>query len=75
VEAEHDDVFYYTEVRWLSRGKVLERVFELKDQIGEFVARKGKPVPQFNDPEWMTDFGYLTDISLHLNDFSVRLQG
>jgi hypothetical protein len=32
------------------------------------MARKGKPVPQFNDPEWMTDFGYLTDISLHLSD-------
>jgi hypothetical protein len=75
VEAEHDDVFYYTEVPWLSRGKVLKTVFELKDQIGEFVARKGKPVPQFSDPEWMTDFGYLTDISLLLSDFSVRLKG
>jgi hypothetical protein len=35
----------------------------MKDQIGEFMARKGEPVPQFNDPEWMTDFGYLTDLS------------
>jgi hypothetical protein len=74
VQAEHDDVLYYTEVRWLSRGKVLKRVFEQKDQIGEFVARKGKPVHQFSDPEWMTDFEYLTDISLHLNDLNIRLQ-
>jgi hypothetical protein len=54
---------------------VLKRVFELKDQIGEFMVCKGKPVPQFNDPEWMTDFGYLTDISLHLSDLNIRLQG
>jgi hypothetical protein len=57
-----------------SVGEVLKRVFELKDQIGEFVASKGKPVTHFNDPKWMTDFGDLTDISLHLNDLSVLLQ-
>jgi hypothetical protein len=74
VEAEHDDVFYYTEVRLLSRGKVLKRVFELKDQIGKFVVPKRKPVHQFSDPEGMTDFGYLTDISLHLCDLNIRLQ-
>jgi hypothetical protein len=39
------------------------------------MARKGNPVPQFNDPDWMTDFGYLTHISLHLSDLNIRLQG
>jgi hypothetical protein len=56
MEVEHGDVLYYTEVRWFSRGKALKRIIELKDQIGELVARKGKPVPQFSDLEWMTDF-------------------
>jgi DNA invertase Pin-like site-specific DNA recombinase len=40
LEAEHGDILCYTEVRWLSRGKALNRVLELKDQIGEFMARK-----------------------------------
>ena len=26
--AEYSDICFYTEVRWLSRGKVLERIFE-----------------------------------------------
>jgi hypothetical protein len=40
MEAEHGDVLCYTEVRWLSEGKVLNRVLELKYQIGEFMASK-----------------------------------
>lgn len=66
---------YYTQVRWLSRGRVLKRVFDRKEEIGIFMANKGKTVHQFEDPNWMADFGYLTDISLHLNDLNIRLQG
>jgi hypothetical protein len=54
---------------------VLKRVFELKDQIDEFMVRKENPVPQINEPERISDFGYLTDISLHLSDLNIRLQG
>jgi hypothetical protein len=57
MEAEHVDVLYHTEICWPSRGKELKRVFELKYQIGKFVARKGKPVLQFSDPEWVIDSG------------------
>jgi hypothetical protein len=35
--------------------RCFKRVFELKDQIGEYVARKGNPFPQFSDPEWILD--------------------
>lgn len=75
MDAEYEDVVYYTQVRWLSRGRFLKRVFDLKEEIGTFMANKGKAVHQFEDPNWMADFGYLTDISLHLNDLNIRLQG
>lgn len=29
---------------------------------------------QFNNPQWMSDFAYLIDITLHLNDLNLRLQ-
>jgi hypothetical protein len=35
---------------------------------------KGKPIAEFNDPKWMTDFAFVPDISLHMNDRNTRLQ-
>lgn len=75
VGAEYRDVPYFTEVRWLSRGKVLKRVFDLKDEIKRFMEMKGKQVEFFDNTIWMSDFAFLTDISIHLNELNVKLQG
>lgn len=48
-EAECGDVTYFSHVRWLSRGNMLEKSFELREAIGEFMAGKGKLVPTFGD--------------------------
>ena len=70
-ETDHDDVVYYSDVRWLSRGKV---VFDLRNEKQQFMQSKGKPIAEFNDPKWMTDFAFVTNISLHMNDLNTRLQ-
>lgn len=51
-----------------------EQKFYLKKEICEFVTSKGKYFEQFNNPQWMSDFAYLSDINLHLDDLNLRLQ-
>ena len=60
MDADFDDIPYYTEVRWLSRGKMLKRVFELKDAIQTFMESKGNSVDEFMNEEWI-DFAFLVD--------------
>ena len=54
-EADHGDVIYYCDVRWLSRANVLKRIAELKDPIQEFMTLKNKPILEFDDPQFMSD--------------------
>ena len=36
VDSQYSDLLYFCEVRWLSRGKMLERFFELLNEINTF---------------------------------------
>jgi hypothetical protein len=36
MDSDHQQVLLHTEVRWLSCGKVLSRLFELRDEIRVF---------------------------------------
>ncbi|KAK3855822.1 hypothetical protein Pcinc_037799 [Petrolisthes cinctipes] len=60
IDAEFKDVPYHAEVRWLSRGRILERFLSLRKYIKTFVndkmpelkTKNGKQVSSFfSDPE------------------------
>jgi hypothetical protein len=56
-------------------SKDVEKVFDPRKAIGVFKASKGTLVPLFSDSEWMSDFGYLIDITLLLNNLNLQLYG
>ena len=41
--AEYESLLFYTEIRWLSRGKVLARLFERRHEVREFFLNQNMP--------------------------------
>lgn len=76
-DADHQDLLYHSNVRWLSLGKVCLRVWELKGEISSFLESIGKAddFPELCNTEWLCDFAFAVDILTHMNELNVKLQG
>ncbi|XP_026116348.1 general transcription factor II-I repeat domain-containing protein 2B-like [Carassius auratus] len=75
IESTYGDVLYFTEVRWLSRGNVLKRFFELRSEVKRFMEDGRMDVPEFDDPKWVMDLAFSVDITQELNILNLKLQG
>lgn len=80
VNAEYADVLLFTEVRWLSRGKSLERLFSLRVEIDAFLQSEASPkdtdlLTAIKCPDFLLELAFLTDITRHINNLNLVLQG
>jgi hypothetical protein len=76
MDAKHECSLLQTEVRWLSKGKVLMRVFELKEVLWEFYSTEGNITfcKFFKNKKWCTMLAYLADTFNHNNSVNSKIQ-
>lgn len=77
MESEHEILFFYTEVRWLSRGNMLERLNELKEELKAFLkeTKMNDLLASLCDRVFELQLAYLVDIFAQLNQLNLQLQG
>ncbi|KAF4022008.1 hypothetical protein G4228_013688 [Cervus hanglu yarkandensis] len=74
--SEHVNLPLHAEVRWISRGRILTRLFELRHEIEIFLNQKHSDLAKyFFDEEWVAKVAYLSDIFSLLNGLNLSLQG
>ncbi|XP_014284194.1 general transcription factor II-I repeat domain-containing protein 2B-like [Halyomorpha halys] len=74
ISAEYVDVTDCCEVRWLCEGKMLKRLYELRNEIADFMQIKDKPLSELLDPKWICVLAFLVDLTGYLNDLNLKLQ-
>lgn len=72
-ETEQGYIGYHTAVRWLSLGKMLKRVWDLRAEIQEFCEKKGKDIPELSDADWMVELAFAVDVTALMNELNTKL--
>ena len=75
VQSVYSGLLMYNSVRWLSRGRVLERFVECLDEIRMFMDDNKQTYLDLTDVDWLSRLMFFTDFTLHLNELNTKLQG
>lgn len=80
VNAAYDNLLLHNNVRWLSKGRVLERFWAIRKDLEMFLSQqknvKASHYLDFlRDNDTMEVVAFLVDITSHLNELNLKLQG
>jgi len=76
MEIYHIQLLLHTEVRWLFRGRILSRLFELHSKVQLFLGETQFELKdKFIDNLWISTLAYLSVVFNHLNVLNLSLQG
>ena len=54
---------------------MLARFYTLREEVRRFMEMKGKPVMELSDGKFLRDLAFMVDISKHLSELNIKLQG
>ena len=74
---DYKTLLFHTEVRWLSKGNMLSRLYELKDEVEIFLQRQKqyKLYEAFREEDFQLSLAYLVDFFEVINNLNLKLQG
>ena len=84
MNTQYKDFVYHSQVRWLSRGKVLQGFLSLLEEIKIFLQEKSPTLNTksgadvltlLRDNTWLVDLSFLINITQHMNNLGIRMQG
>ncbi|KAI2645164.1 Zinc finger BED domain-containing protein 5 [Labeo rohita] len=73
--SDHTAVLFHSGSRWQSHGKVISRVFELRDEIRIFLEEEGNELAiKLNNNNFLMKLAYLSDMFQKLNELNLQMQ-
>ncbi|GBN41792.1 General transcription factor II-I repeat domain-containing protein 2A [Araneus ventricosus] len=77
VNSVYNGLVMHNNVRWLSRGNVLQRFVDCLEEIRLFLQNEGEieQYPQLLDVMWLSKLVFFIDICQRVNELNVKLQG
>ena len=76
MQSELEALLYHTNVRWLSKGNMLKRLYELREEVILFLDSRNKDLcNRFRSERFQLSLAYLVDIFEAINALNLQLQG
>lgn len=76
LNSDQETLLFHTEVRWLSKGNMLARLFNLKSEVEIFLMSSSEELyKKFTDDRFIFYLAYLSDFFETINLLNLKLQG